>query len=69
MRITYDEFKEKAEARELNNSDGYKRIIEDLSEFYDEAKDFIFFYPRNLYNNEETEFIFFLKDGYLTVKK
>lgn len=67
--MTYDEFKELAKRRELNDFIGYQKIIKDLSELYDETKDFVFFYPRNVWNNEETELIFFLKDGYLTVKK
>jgi len=69
MGMTYEQFKENARGRNFSDSSVYLRIIKDLNELYDETKDFVFFYPRNLWNNEEIELIFFLKDGYLTIKK
>ncbi|WP_142344947.1 DUF3908 family protein [Bacillus toyonensis] len=68
MGITYTEFKERIRARDLNGFDVYKRIVEDLSELYDENADFVF-YPKNLVNEKETELFFFFKGGYLTIKK
>lgn len=69
MGMTYAYFKETVKKRELQAYEEYGKIIADLSKIYNEAKDFIFFYPKNLWNGGETELIFFLKDGYLTVEK
>jgi hypothetical protein len=69
MGMTYAEFKETVKKREIQGFDEYGKIIADLNNIYNEAEDFIFFYPKNLWNGNKTELIFFLKDGYLTVEK
>ncbi|MGE7864547.1 DUF3908 family protein [Bacillus mobilis] len=69
MGMTYAEFKETVKKREVDRFEEYGRIIEDLSVLYDEEKDFVFFYPRNLWNKVETDFTFFLQDGYVTIQK
>ncbi|MGN4512062.1 DUF3908 family protein [Bacillus cereus group sp. MYBK242-2] len=68
MGLTYEEFKEKVSSRDSGFGD-YGKIINDLSKLYNETEDFIFFYPRNLFNDKETRLIFFLKDGYLTIER
>lgn len=69
MGITYQEFKEDVQKRILQDHKGFATIIKDLDEFYNSEKDFVFFYPKNLYNNEETELIIVLQNGFLTLKK
>lgn len=67
MGLTFDEFKQFVEKREFKEFRLYSKVINQLSNFYND-KDFKFFYPRNVYNNKETELIFFLNDSYLEVK-
>ncbi|PES17529.1 hypothetical protein CN501_08290 [Bacillus cereus] len=69
MAITYNQFKESTQKREFDDHKQYLRLQKELREFYDEGKDFLFFYPRNLFNKKETEFIIFLKDGFVIVNK
>lgn len=67
--MTYEEFKNYAYGRDFDKFEEYQRIIQDLNELYGETNDFVFFYPRNVWNEKETELILFLNDGYVTVKK
>ncbi|WP_257143752.1 hypothetical protein [Bacillus cereus] len=69
LAITYNQFKESTQKREFDDHKQYLRLQKELREFYDEGKDFLFFYPRNLFNKKETEFIIFLKDGFVIVNK
>lgn len=68
MGMTYSYFKEKVSSRDSGFAE-YEKIINDLSKIYNETEDFIFFYPKNVFNNKETRLIFFLKDGYLTIER
>ncbi|MGG3502860.1 hypothetical protein [Bacillus anthracis] len=69
MGITYTEFKERVKSREIAEFEECRIFMDDLSSLYDEEKDFVFFYPRNLFNDMETDFTFFLQDGYVTIQK
>ncbi|WP_242292663.1 hypothetical protein [Bacillus cereus group sp. BfR-BA-01441] len=69
MGMTYEEFKNYAYGRDFDEYAEYQRIIKDLAELYEEKFELVFFYPRNVWNKEKTELIFFLNDGYLTVEK
>ncbi|MEH7438175.1 DUF3908 family protein [Neobacillus drentensis] len=67
MALNYNEFKEYVRQRELNNYRSYLEVINNINEFYDE-KDFKFFYPRNVFNDQETELLIFFKDGYVSIR-
>ncbi|MED3586549.1 DUF3908 family protein [Bacillus cereus] len=69
MGMTYEEFKNYAYGRDFDKFEEYQRIIKDLAELYGETNESVFFYPRNVWREEETELIFFFNDGYLTVEK
>lgn len=70
MGMTYDKFKKLAYGLDFDEKSGeYQMVIEELEGLYKEAFEIVYFYPKNVWNEKETELIFFLNDGYLTVKK
>ncbi|MEB9437425.1 hypothetical protein [Bacillus cereus] len=70
MGMTYERFKKLAHGLDFDEkSDEYLMVIEELEKLYENAFEIVYFYPKNVWNEKETELIFFLNDGYLTVKK
>lgn len=67
MGLSYTEFKELVRQREFNNFSSLNMIVNNLKEFYNE-EEFKFFYPKNIYNDKETELIVFLSAGYIKIK-
>jgi hypothetical protein len=63
MGINYQEFKEYVSKRQINNFKEFAYVIKNVEEFYDE-KEFKFFYPKNIYNDKQTELLFILENGY-----
>ncbi|MEM5649598.1 hypothetical protein AAHB57_17550 [Bacillus cereus] len=69
MAITYAEFKEYNKNREFSEYSEFVKLIKELEELYDVEEDFKFFYPKNVFNQNQWEIIIFLKDGFLTIKE
>ena len=67
MGVDYQEFKQHVKNREFQYFKSYATIIKTIDEFYDE-NDMKFFYPKNLFNDKQTEFIIFLENGLLIIK-
>ncbi|ACO25915.1 DUF3908 family protein [Bacillus cereus] len=68
MFMTYAQFVESTKKREFEEYHQFLRLQKELEELYDVEKDFVFFYPKNLFNNKELEFIIFLEDGFLIIE-
>jgi hypothetical protein len=66
MTISYQEFKERYRIPGTIENRMYSNIIRNIDEFLSEI-DVKFFYPKNIYNDGEAEFIVFLDNGYLKV--
>ncbi|WP_066320912.1 DUF3908 family protein [Bacillus sp. FJAT-29814] len=66
MGLALDEFIKYVQNREFNNFRLYSSVINHLKNYYKEDE-FKFFYPRNIFNDKQTELLFFLKNGYLEV--
>ncbi|PFF41891.1 DUF3908 family protein [Bacillus cereus] len=67
MAITYANFKAYNKELQFVEHSQFKKLIPELEELYNVEEDFKFFYPKNLFNQNQWEFIIFLKDGFLTI--
>ncbi|EJR06588.1 hypothetical protein II5_02411 [Bacillus cereus MSX-A1] len=69
MSITYAEFVELNAEREFDEYSQFLKLKTELEGLYNVKEDFVFFYPKNLFNQNKWEFIIFLKDGFLTIEE
>lgn len=69
MGLSYDRFKSLVRHGEINNFRNFQWVITNLEEFYQSMEQFLIFYPKNIFNDKETELLFFLKDGFLSLKQ
>ncbi|PEO97011.1 hypothetical protein CN554_14635 [Bacillus wiedmannii] len=68
MFMTYTQFVESTRKREFEEYHQFLKLQKELEELYDVEKDFVFFYPKNLFNKEKLEFIIFLEGGFLIIE-
>lgn len=68
MFMTYTWFVESTRKREFEEYRQFLKLQQELEELYDVEKDFVVFYPKNLFNKEKLEFIIFLEDGFLIIE-
>ncbi|MED1205610.1 DUF3908 family protein [Heyndrickxia acidicola] len=69
MGLTYKEFIDDIESRQFQGAyRTYKQMIKKVNELFSED-DLLFFYPQNLFNHNQKNFIFITNFGVLTVNQ
>jgi Protein of unknown function (DUF3908) len=68
MCLSFNAFEAAVRNREVVDRPKYLSLLEGLKELNYREEDIELFYSRNLHNDEETEFIIFLEDGFVIAK-